>query len=197
MRVRPHDHYFPLARRPLDVQPNSWPSLGLHRSPSGSHLNKLQINFRLILSTNTAIAVDTFLFRIVHRVWRVPAQVAALPGVLLPGSPQRYPRAAHRSAAFLHRSSTDSPTGVPRTPAPVNSPGWANRASCRHLVSGHRLRPGCPGRGVPVRARPARSRGLCVPGWLAARDRPLVPQPALPQKEEVILRVSRPVLSAR
>ncbi len=112
----------PLATRPPDGQPNPWTSSIPNRSPSGSHSNKLLINFRLILCIDAAIAVDTFPFPSMHRVWRVSAQVAAVPEVRRPGSPQRYPHAAHRSAAHMHRSSTDSPTDVPRS-APVDGVG--------------------------------------------------------------------------
>ena len=76
-------------------------------------MNKLPINFRLILCTHAGVAVDTFLFATVHRVWKVPTQVTAVANVWPSGSPQRYPHAAHRCAAYMHTSSTDSSTDLP------------------------------------------------------------------------------------
>ena len=112
--VRSHDHALsPWLPVPLDVQPNAWASLNHHRSLNRSHSNKLPIKFRLILCAHPAITVDTFPFGAVHRVWRVPTQVTAVADVWTSKSPQRYPHATHRCAAYMHTSSTDSSTDPP------------------------------------------------------------------------------------
>jgi hypothetical protein len=101
-----------------------------------------------------------FLFATVHRVWKVPTQVTAVANVWPSRSPQRYPHAAHRCAAYMHTSSTDSSTDLPGwmpRPQPVKPPGHACASGTRR-PSGEQTRLTGSHEGAPYCSRSSQER---------------------------------------